>query len=258
MTEELKIFLIFIIGLIASYLGAFVTGWVSTLSIAMMTALWLTPQLASITFKLGKIWNGIALIRQYHKAKLLRKEYVLWLSIASFIGAILWSFFIMQIPSIFIYLVSGCSMLALLYIDIKKSSSVIVHSQPQELSRPRRIIGYILEFIATALANLSPAASGAWFYYIRTFVLRLSPLESKAIWSFVSIPWFVGTFIGIFLAGQYVIAYGIALAIGMYIWAHYGAKKSLQISEEKLRNFIRIFILISSFYFLYLAYNSIQ
>ncbi len=74
----------------------------------------------------------------------------------------------------------------------------------------------------------------------------------------MSIPWFVGTFIGIALAGYYDIAYGIALAIGMYIGAHYGAKKSLQISEEKLRNFIRIFILISSFYFLYLAYNSLQ
>lgn len=66
-------------------------------------------------------------------------------------------------------------------------------------------------------ANISPAASGAWFYYIRTFVLRLSPLESKAIGSLVSIPWFVGTFIGIFLAGQYNLFYATSLALGMYI-----------------------------------------
>lgn len=258
MTEEFKIFFIFIIGLVSSYLGAFVTWGVSTLSIAMMTALGLTPQLASITFKLGKIWNGIALITEYHKAKLLRKEYVIWLSIASFIGAVMGSFFIVQIPSIVIYSVSGTSMLVLLYIDITKSHKKQNTPKEVNLSTPRRFWGYVLELIATTLANLSPAASGAWFYYIRTFVFRLSPLESKAIGSFVSIPWFIGTFIGILLAGYYNVAYGIALAVGMYIWAHHGAKKSLQISEEKLRNFIRIFILISSFYFLYLAYNSWQ
>jgi hypothetical protein len=103
-------------------------------------------------------------------------------------------------------------MLLLLVIDIRKS-----HAKPREvhheISNSRRHLGYVLEFFSTLLANISPAASGAYFYYIRTFVLKLSPLESKASGSFVSLPWFVGTFIGIFLGGQYNFSYAFALGV---------------------------------------------
>ncbi len=254
MSESIKIGIICIIGGVASYLGAFVTGGVSTFSIALMNALGISPQLASITFKLGKLGNTIALVREYHKAKLLKKDFLIGLSLSSFFWAILGSFFITRIPDLFIYSISGISMLTLLIIDVRKSKTNTPHHH--EISPRRKSIGYVLEFIATILANLSPAASGAWFYYIRTFVLRVSPLETKAIGSFVSIPWFIGTSIGVFLWGQYNLIYAFALGLWMYGWAYFGAKKSLQLGEEIIRNLIRGFVLISSLYFLYLAYNS--
>jgi uncharacterized membrane protein YfcA len=256
MSEEFIILIIFLVGIVSSYLGAFVFWGVSAFSIALMVATGLSPQLASITFKLGKIGNSIAALKQYHQKKLIRKEFIIGLWAMSFIGAAVGSFFIVQIPDIFIYSVSGISMILLVIIDIYRQKKKWINKEDISLSQiPKKRLwwGYLLEFCMTVLANLSPAASGIYFYFIRTFLFHLSAIESKALGTVLTVPWFLGTCIGIFIAGQYNLIYAIALAIGMYFGAHFGTKKAIDIGDEKIRIFIRWFVIISAIYFLYLA-----
>lgn len=55
MSEELKTFIIFLIGLFSAYFGSFSSGGVSVLGVGLLTMLGISPQMATITFKIGKI-----------------------------------------------------------------------------------------------------------------------------------------------------------------------------------------------------------
>jgi uncharacterized membrane protein YfcA len=50
-----SLYFLFIVGIIASYFGSFSSGGVSVLAIGLMTILGIPPQMATITFKLGKL-----------------------------------------------------------------------------------------------------------------------------------------------------------------------------------------------------------
>ena len=53
------LYFIFFIGIISAYFGSFSSGGVSALSIALMASLGMPPQMAGITFKLGKIGDTL-------------------------------------------------------------------------------------------------------------------------------------------------------------------------------------------------------
>jgi uncharacterized membrane protein YfcA len=67
MSEELKIFIIFLIGLFSAYFGSFASGGVSVLGVGLLTFLGISPQMASITFKIGKIGDVLGGVFLFHK-----------------------------------------------------------------------------------------------------------------------------------------------------------------------------------------------
>ncbi len=254
MTEEIKIFLIFIIWLFSSYFWGFVSGGISVLSIGMMSFLGISPQMAGITFKLGKIWNSLAWVKNFHAEWLIRKEYLVWLSIAMMIGGWLGSFFIMSIPDWIMYGVSACSMLILVIVAIWKKSGT--WARHVIISRERTVVGYFSYFWLSVLGNMFPAGSGIWYYFANTFILKLSTLEWKATGNAVAVFWFIGTAIGIFAQGNYHLIHAIMLAIGMYIGWYFATKHMIKLGDHAMRNIILFGIIIFALYFLYLAYNS--
>ena len=61
------------------------------------------------------------------------------------------------------------------------------------LSKKREYLYYICLFFLTMIGNLFIAGSGVWYYFVNTFVLRLSSLEAKGIATAMSLFWFIGT-----------------------------------------------------------------
>jgi uncharacterized membrane protein YfcA len=57
-------------------------------------------------------------------------------------------------------------------------------------------------------------------------------------------------------AGQYVISWAIALALGMFIGGYFGTKHIIKLGNNALRNILLISIIAFAFYFIYLAYHS--
>lgn len=52
--------------------------------------------------------------------------------------------------------------------------------QPQEkISKKREYLYYLCLFCLTFVGNLFIAGSGVWYYFVNTFVIRLSSLEAK-------------------------------------------------------------------------------
>ncbi len=255
MTEELKTFLIFLIWLLSSYFWGFVTWGISVLSISMMTFLGISLQMAGITFKLGKVGNSLAGVKNFHSEWLIRKEYLFWLWLAMMIGGWLGSFFIMSIPDWLMYSISGCSMFILVIVAIWKKSWA--WHRNIVINKKRTLFGYITYFFLSLFGNLFPAWSWIWYYFANTFILKLSTLEWKATGNAVAVFWFIGTAIGIFAQGSYNIWHATALAIGMYIWWYFATKQMIKLWDHAMRNIILIGIIIFALYFLYLGYNSL-
>lgn len=211
------------------------------------------PQLAGITFKLGKIGDRIGWIYLFYKHGKIPKKFIFWWAIGVMIGSFFGSFFISRISDTTMYLVSGLSMLFLVVFSLKKYSS---HTTEQ-ISKLREYTGYFSYLILSVLGNLFPAGSGIWYYFANTLIFWLSPLESKWIASFVTLFWFLGTLAGILLSGFYNLSYAFALGFGMIIGWYFGTKHMIWLWDEVMRKILLSSISLFALYFLYLGYNSL-
>lgn len=59
MIFDIQTFTIFLIGIFSAYFGTFTSGGVSVLGVGLLTLLGIGPQLATITFKFGKIGDTL-------------------------------------------------------------------------------------------------------------------------------------------------------------------------------------------------------
>lgn len=246
------VYVIFIIGILSAYLGSFSSWGAGSISIALMVLLGLPPQMAGITFKLGKIGDRIGGIYLFHKHGKIPKRFVFGGALAVMIGSFFGSFFISRIPDGLMYLVSSLSMLFLVLFSVRKYRWWDIIN----ISRLREYLGYWLYAILSVLGNLFPAGSGVWYYFVNTMVFGLSPIESKGIASFVTIFWFIGTLSGILLSGVYNLAFAGSLGVGMIIGGYFGTKHMIHIGDEIMRKILLVSIFIFAWYFLYLAYTS--
>jgi len=251
MSPELEIFIFFLIWLFSAYFGSFSSGGVSALSIALMVMLWVSPQMAGITFKLWKLGDNVGWLILFHKHWHIPRRFVLGGGIALLSGSFLGSYLIISIPDAIMYLGCGVSMILLTIVSIFKKEQ-----KWEKISKLREYIGYGTYFVLSIIGNLFPAGSGVWYFFNNTLILRLSPLESKWIASVLALFWFVGTLFGILLAGQYNIAWALSLGAGMFIWWYFWTKHIIRIWNDILKNLLLGSIMIFAFYFLYLAYNS--
>lgn len=251
MSSESAIFIFFCIWLFSAYFGSFSSWWVSSLSIAFMVMLGIPPQMAGITFKLGKIGDTLGGLILFHKHWHIPRRFIFWWGIALFLGSFLGSYLIVSIPDTIMYLGCWLSMLILTIVSLLKKEHKWTH-----ISRGREYVGYGMYFLLSIVGNLFPAGSGVWYFFNNTLILRLSPLESKWIASVLAIFWFFGTLFWILAAGQYNLVWAVSLWLGMFIGWYIGTRHIIKIGNSVLQNLLLTSIMIFAFYFLYLAYNS--
>lgn len=254
MSQELLTFLIFLIWLFSAYFGSFSSWWVSAISIALMVLTGIPPQMAGITFKLGKIGDTLGWLYHFHKWWHIRREYVIGWGLALMSGSLLGSYIITTLSDTIMYFGCGMSMLVLTVISYLKKEK---NNQKRTISRPREYIGYSVYFLLSILGNMFPAGSGVWYYFSNTLILRLTPIESKWIASVLAIFWFIGTFLGILIGGMYNFIWAWALALGMFIGWYLGTKHMISLGNIRLEKVLLSTIFIFALYFVYLGYNSL-
>lgn len=211
-----------------------------------MTLLGIPPQMAGITFKLGKIGDNVWWLILFYKHGHIPKQYVLGWGIALFCGSFLGSYFIAQISDAVMYLGSWISMLVLATVSLYKKEI-----PSQKISKIREYIGYIVYFFLSVLGNLFPAGSGVWYYFTNTILFHLSPIEAKGIAWVLALFWFPGTLLGILFSWVYTISYALALWFGMLIWGYLGTKHLIHLGNNFLKRTILVSIFLFSLYFLY-------
>ncbi len=253
MSEELKIFIFFLIWLISAYLWSFSSGWVSVLWVGLMTAVGMGPQMASITYKLWKIGDVLGWLYHFHKSGNIPTRF-LWIGwVVSIFGSFIGTYFIFSLPDWIIYAVSAVSMILLTTISLVKK--VWIHASSY-ISKRRERLYYVCLFCINIFGNFFIAGSGVWYYFNNTFIIKLPALMAKWLSSAMSVFWFIGSFIAIIVQGQYIISLAIAFGIGMFLGGWFGAKDIIKLGNDILRNVLLFSIILFVLYFIYLAYNS--
>lgn len=250
MTEEVKVVVIFLIGLFSAYFGSFSSWGVSAVSIGLMVLFGVPPQMAGITFKLGKIGDNLGWLLLFHKHGYIPKRFILKWGLTMLVGSFIGSYFIITIPDAIMYLGCWLSMFVLAIVSFFRREL-----EWEVISRKREFLGYFGYFVLSIIGNLFPAGSWVWYYFNNTLILRLSPLEAKGIASVLSFFWFIGTLSGILLAWVYHIVWAIALGVGMLIGGYFWTKHIIKIGNHTLRNILLSTIILFSVYFLYLAFH---
>lgn len=252
MTEETFLFLIFIIGLFSAYFGSFSSGGVSALAIGWLTLLGIWPQLATITVKIGKVWDVLWGIYHFHRNGHIPVKFLYIGGIASFTWSFLGTYLIFSIPSEIIYGVSAISMLTLALVSFKKKAWSV---RVEKLSKKRENLYYVVLFFLNMIGNLFIAGSGVWYYFANTLILRLSTLEAKGIATAMSLFWFAGTLLSIIVQGQFNFSWGIALWLGMFIGGWFGSKHVIKLWNEVMSKLLLYGIIVLACYFLWLAFR---
>ena len=253
MFEEFKTFLIFCIWIVSAYFGSFSSWGVSVLWVWLMTILGISPQIASITYKLGKIGDVLGGITIFYKNGHIPTRF-LWVgSVVSIVWSFIGTYFIFSLPSWLIYRVSAMSMILLTLTSLVKKSGYHTTSQ---LSKRREYLYYFCLFFLNIFGNFFIAGSGVWYYFINTLLIKLPALTAKGLSSAMSVFWFIGSFLAIMVRGQYVGSWAIAFWLGMFIGGYFGTKHIIKIGNTLFRNILLISIIIFALYFLTLAYNS--
>ena len=253
MTEELKIFIIFLIGIFSAYFGSFSSGGVSVLWVWLLTALGMNPQMASITYKLGKIGDVLGGLYQFHKSGNIPMRF-LWIgSGVSVIGSFIWTYVIFAIPDYIIYGVSAISMILLTITAIIQKAWIHASSH---VSKRREYFYYVWLFCLNIFGNIFIAGSWVWYYFNNTFIIKLPALMAKWLSSAMSVFWFIGSLAAIIVRWQYDISLALAFGIGMFIGGWFGTKHIIKLGNDIFRKILLISIVIFALYFLYLAYNS--
>ena len=248
MSEELKLFIFFIIWLFSAYFGSFSSWWVSVLWVWLMTAFGMSPQLASITYKRGKIGDVLWGLYLFHKSGNIPTRFLWAGGLVSVVGSFIGSYLIFSIPDWIIYMVSWVSMILLIITAIIKKSWL--HSAGY-VSKRREYLYYCTLFCLNIFGNLFIAGSGVWYYFNNTFVIKLPALMAKWLSTAMSVFWFIGSFAAIMVRGQYSISLAFAFGIGMFVGWWFGTKHVIKIGNDIFRNLLLISILIFASYFLY-------
>ena len=250
MSTESTHFLIFLIGLMASYLGSFSSGGVSVLGVWLLTLLGISPQMATITFKLGKIGDALGGVGVFHRGGHIPYRYLLGASTSSVFWSFIGSYIIFAIPDRIIYWVSALSMLFLSYVSWRWKLWI---TGEHTIPRKREFLYYIAVFFVTLAWNIFIAGSGIWYYFLNTYLLKLTSIEAKGHSTAVTLFWFIGTTLWVISQGRYVLSWAVVLALGMLIGWYFGSKHVIKIGNFALRNILLVSIVGFSLYFLFLA-----
>lgn len=253
MIFDIQTFTIFLIGIFSAYFGTFTSGGVSVLGVGLLTLLGIGPQLATITFKFGKIGDTLGWLYLFYKNGHIKSRFLLADGMMVLFGSFLGSYIIFSISSWIIYVVSALSMLVLVAVSYYKKTG----AEPMtHISQKRVYMYYISLFFLSFFGNIFIAGSWVWYYFNNTFVLRLSALEAKWTATAMTIFWLIGTIAGVLLQWQYNLTWWLALALGMLIWGYLGTRHIIALGNHIFRRILLGSIIVFALYFFYLSYTS--
>ncbi|OGM29761.1 hypothetical protein A2630_01300 [Candidatus Woesebacteria bacterium RIFCSPHIGHO2_01_FULL_44_10] len=226
MPEILRFLLVFIVGLIASFLGIN-TGGGGLVSIPALIFLGFPPQIAIATNKFGSLgMSGTGLFR-FHKSGEVDYKVAIPIAILSIIGAYFGANSLLTIPNQILEKIVGVLILAVLGVVLLDRKSGL---EKKELNRPAlKIFGYLSFLFVGFWGAFFGGGFAIFSSYILILIFGKTLIESAGTQQLLATGIAV---MAVFIYGTHGIIdwfYGAFLIIGMslgsYLGASYGIKK---------------------------------
>lgn len=241
MSEIITLFLVFLIGIIASFFGTMVGGG-TLLSIPLLIMVGLPPQVAIATERLGGLGQTVASFIKFYKSKKIVWQHVFGLTVISVAGSLIGSTILINVDPLILRNIVGSTILVLLPLLFLKKDLGIKHTV---VSKRKIIIGSLIYFLVQIFAAFYGGGTGILIAYVLMFCFGLTILESTAT---KIIPWFFLSITSLIIfANKGIINYkmGVVMIVGMAIGAYLGAHVALKKGNLWLKRLFIFFVIIS-------------
>lgn len=248
MEQFIALILVFIIGFIASFIGA-IAGGGGLISIPFLIFIGLPPQIAIATSKFGSIGLGVGAAFKFWREKKILFDYVLLLSIIGLAGAYIGANILLNISQDILSKVVGFILLLLLpTIFLKKETGL----KRNTVSKNKRILGYLIYFFIMIFGGFFGGGGGTLAIYTLMIFFGFTIVESSAT---DIIPWFLMSLFSliIFMANGIVnYLYGISLFFGMLAGGYVGASAAVKKGNKWVKVIFAMVLIFSAIKLIFL------
>lgn len=242
MEQFYQIIFTFVIGIIASFIGAMVGGG-GLISIPFLMFLGLPPQVAIATNKFGAVGLSIGAITKFWSEKKILWKYAIPFSFLAIVGGLIGAKILLDINKELLSKMVGMFLLLLLpFIFIKKDIGV----KRKKTSRLQKTIGIFCYFLLMIFGGFFGGGAGTLIFYTLMFFFGFTIIRANAT---DIIPWFVLSLSSliIFMINGIVSYYiGISLFLGMLVGGYLGAHTAIKKGNRWVKIVFAIVVIISS------------
>jgi uncharacterized membrane protein YfcA len=231
---------IFIAGIISGFIGA-VSGGGGIISISLLLALGIPPQITLASNKFGGIGLSMGALYKYIKEKKIIWKYVVGLTVAGILGSLIGSKILIDSNQNFLKIFTIVMLLLLVPTVFMKRNFGTMHL---ETSKSKKILGYFLYFLISIIASFF-GGFGMFLIVIVVYFLGLPFIEGNAT-ELVSYTAFSIVSTIIFMINGLVNYYiGILLFIGMTIGGYIGAHTAIKKGNNWVKAFFVVMLMAS-------------
>lgn len=235
----LQLLLTFIVGIVASFVGAIV-GAGGLISIPFLIFLGLPPQYAIATGRFASIGLNIIAIKEFFKHKQVIKRLILPFILVVPTSVILSTVTVINISSkVTEKIIIALLIFALIFFAVKKDAGVVTKKRRKK----HQIIGGVLLFVATFFGAFI-GGMGVLQYLIITYFFGLTLIQANAT---ERVAWFIAVIIStiIFAVNDYInYILGISLFFGFMIGGYLGVKTAIKKGNRWVRMLFLLLIFI--------------
>lgn len=235
--------LLFAIGFVASFVGNFVSGGTSLISISSMLFLGVPPHLAVATQTVGTFGWRLGGLSQFMRANKIVWKLVLPLSILAFIGSTVGAHILVSTSEQLLNKIVGFIILVFIPLSLMNKKLGI---EKTEISKPKEYLGYFFYLAVSIWAGFFAAGAGMFFLYIYMYFFSLTILELKGTDKIPGMFLDIGAIIVFFINGIFNPLYLVAFFPGMFLGSTLGAKYAIKLGDKWLRVIILITIALMS------------
>lgn len=244
----ITLFLTFLIGVLASFIGAIVGGG-GLLSIPFLMFIGLPPQTAIATNKFGSVGLSIGSLIKFKKENKIVWSYVLFFSILSIIGGVIGANILLKINETYLSNIIGIVLLVLLpFVFLKKDLGI----KNKTSSNAKKVIGSFVYFLLMIFGGFFGGGTGILIISTLMYFFGFKIIEANAT---DMVPWFLLSIISLIIFMIYgIVNYyvGFILFFGMLLGGYIGAHTAIKKGDKFVKNLFIVLIIISSIKILFL------
>lgn len=234
---------LFFIGLIASWIGGFISGGVSLVGVTGMMLLGLPAQVTMPAYFVGSLAARTGHFREYLRADKIVWRHVFPLSFATFLGSMVGAHILLTTDPPTVKSIINWVILLFVPLAFIKTRLGI---ERIKVSRRREYVGYVVYFLIAAWTGFFAAWAGLLMLYAYLLFFGMTILEIKGTDSIPGAFLDIGALVVFLQAGSVHIPYALAFAPGMIIGTVLGARTALKLGNNRLQLLVRVSVTIIS------------